>query len=151
MEKCYSFEPTTDEMTAEEAARILGVQANLWTEYIATESHLQYMLLPRLAALSEVQWCNKENKNWDRFYESADEFCAIYETMGYTYATHIFDTKGEVSINKENGTVEVRLSSQGDAQSAQSLLNEALNIAKRLGDSDDLLDQELMRAHELLA
>ena len=115
MEKCYSFEPTTDEMTAEEAARILGVQANLWTEYIATESHLQYMLLPRLAALSEVQWCNKENKNWDRFYESADEFCAIYETMGYTYATHIFETKGEVSINKENGTVEVRLSTQGDA------------------------------------
>ena len=115
VEKCYSFEPTTDEMTAEEAARILGVQANLWTEYIATESHLQYMLLPRLTALSEVQWCNKENKNWDRFYESADDFCAIYETMGYTYSTHIFDTKGEVSINKENNTVEVSLSTQGDA------------------------------------
>jgi tetratricopeptide (TPR) repeat protein len=43
------------------------------------------------------------------------------------------------------------LSSQGDAQSAQPLLNEALSIAKRLGDSDDLLDQELMRARELLA
>lgn len=43
------------------------------------------------------------------------------------------------------------LSSQGDAESAQPLLNEALSIAKRLGDSDDLLDQELMRAHELLA
>ena len=113
IEKCYSYEPTTEEMTAEEIAHILGVQANMWTEYIGAEDHLQYMLLPRLAALSEVQWCNKENKNWERFHESLDEICGVYETMGYNYATHVFDAKGEVSVN--NGVVEVSLEAQGDA------------------------------------
>lgn len=48
------------ELTPEQAKHILGVQANLWTEYILTDKHLEYMLLPRLAALSEVQWCQPE-------------------------------------------------------------------------------------------
>ena len=77
IEKCYSFEPCTPAMTEEDKARILGVQANLWTEYIATEDHLHYMLLPRMAALSEVQWCQPQTKNWERFLDSADEFCNI--------------------------------------------------------------------------
>ena len=57
VEKCYSYEPFTPEMTDDEKGHILGVQANLWTEYIKTPDHLEYMLLPRAAALSEVQWC----------------------------------------------------------------------------------------------
>ncbi|MDE5733112.1 MAG: family 20 glycosylhydrolase, partial [Bacteroidales bacterium] len=89
IEKCYSYEPFTEDMTEEEKGHILGVQANLWTEYIATPEHLHYMLLPRLAALSEVQWCNKDNKDWERFAADAPRFCAIYDAMGYNYATHI--------------------------------------------------------------
>lgn len=116
VEKCYSYEPFADSMTEEQKARILGVQANLWTEYITTNEHLQYMLLPRMAALSEVQWCNQDNKDWDRFYDSADEFCAIYDAAGYNYAKHIFrNTTGTVSINKEKGCVEIALQTQGDA------------------------------------
>ena len=114
IEKCYSYEPFTATMTEEEKAHILGVQANLWTEYIATESHLQYMLLPRMAALSEVQWCQRENKSWERFMDSADEFCAIYDTMGYNYGKHIFEVKANVSVNGEKGCVEVTLDVQGD-------------------------------------
>ncbi len=114
VEKCYSYEPTTAGMTEEEKAHILGVQANLWTEYIATADHLFYMLLPRLAALAEVQWCQPQVKNWDRFLESADDFCAIYDIMGYTYGTHLFDAAGTASINKEKGCVEVVLDAQGD-------------------------------------
>ncbi len=90
VEKCYSYEPYAEGMTDEEKAHILGVQANLWTEYIATNEHLEYMLLPRMAALSEVQWCQPENKSWERFVDSADEFCGIYDVMGYNYAKHIF-------------------------------------------------------------
>lgn len=101
IEKCYSYEPFADGMTEEEKAHILGVQANLWTEYIATEEHLEYMLLPRMAALSEVQWCQPSNKDWMRFCDSADEFCSIYDTMGYNYATHIFNTRGKQRISKE--------------------------------------------------
>ncbi len=113
IEKCYSYEPYTADMTDQEKAHILGVQANLWTEYIATESHLQYMLLPRMAALSEVQWCQPENKSWERFFNSADEFCAIYDAMGYNYGKHIFEVKADVRVNKEKGCVEAVLEAQG--------------------------------------
>lgn len=115
IEKCYSYEPFTADMTEEEKAHVLGVQANLWTEYIATPDHLHYMLLPRMAALSEVQWCQPENKSWERFYDSADDFCAIYDIMGYRYGTHIFDVKGTISTNPEKGCVEVHLEAQGDS------------------------------------
>lgn len=114
IEKCYSYEPFTADMTDEEKAHILGVQANLWTEYIATESHLHYMLLPRMAALSEVQWCQPENKNWERFHNSADEFCAIYDIMGYNHGKHLFDANGKIYVNKEKGCIEVSLHAQGD-------------------------------------
>ena len=112
IETCYSYEPYSEDMTEEEKTHILGVQANLWTEYIATNEHLEYMLLPRMAALSEVQWCQPENKNWERFLESADDFCAIYDMAGYNYAKHIFDVRGSVSVDKNK--VLVHLEAQGD-------------------------------------
>ena len=112
VETCYSYEPYAEGMTDEEKAHILGVQANLWTEYIATDEHLEYMLLPRLAALSEVQWCQPETKNWERFLDSADEFCAIYDMAGYNYAKRIFDVRGSVSV--EDRKVLVHLEAQGD-------------------------------------
>ncbi|MGM9736610.1 MAG: beta-N-acetylhexosaminidase [Candidatus Cryptobacteroides sp.] len=89
VEKVYSYEPYAEGMTEEQKSHIIGVQANLWTEYITSDSQLEYMLLPRLAALSEVQWCRPENKNWERFLDAADEICEIYDEMGYTYARHI--------------------------------------------------------------
>ncbi len=112
---CYSFEPYAEGMTEEEKAHIIGVQANLWTEYIETNDHLEYMLLPRMAALSEVQWCQEGNKCWERFENSADEFCRIYDIMGYKYSTQIFDTEGKVYKNHETGHIEVELDGQGDA------------------------------------
>ena len=111
VEKCYSYEPTTAGMTDEEKAHILGVQANLWTEYIETADHLFYMLLPRLAALAEVQWCQPEVKDWNRFLDSADDFCAIYDIMGYSYGDHLFDTRG---VCQTGDGVSVILEAQGE-------------------------------------
>lgn len=91
VEKCYSYEPFTPEMTDEEKGHILGVQANLWTEYIKTPEHLEYMLLPRAAALSEVQWCAPENKSYERFLKSMKHYADIYDALGYNYAKHIFE------------------------------------------------------------
>lgn len=93
VEKCYSFEPFTADMTDEQKAHILGVQANMWTEYISGDDHLEYMLLPRLAALSEVQWCQPGNRSWERFLGSAPELCARYDAAGYTYAKHILGNR----------------------------------------------------------
>lgn len=87
----YSFEPFTDDMTDEEKSHILGVQANLWTEYIPTNEQLEYMLLPRMSALSEIQWCEPENKIYERFLENMDDMAEIYDILGYNYAKHIFN------------------------------------------------------------
>jgi len=114
IEKCYSYEPFTKDMTDEEKSHILGVQANLWTEYITSDEHLEYMLLPRMAALSEVQWCQPEVKDWERFLDSADEFCGIYDVTGHNYAKHIFQITGTSAINREKACVEAMLGIQGD-------------------------------------
>ena len=116
VERCYSYEPYAKSMTPEQTAHILGVQANLWTEYIAEADHLYYMLLPRLAALAEVQWCNADRKDWDRFFTAADKFCKIYDVMGYNYATHILHVKGSVEAKPEDKSVAVELSAQGGAR-----------------------------------
>lgn len=90
VELVYSFEPFTEDMTEEERAHILGIQANMWTEYIASNEHLEYMLLPRMAALSEVQWCEPSNKDYARFLADMNHMAKIYDILGYNYAKHIF-------------------------------------------------------------
>ena len=115
VETCYSYEPCPDTMTEDVKKHIIGVQANLWTEYISTNEHLEYMLLPRLAALSEVQWCNADRKDWNRFLDSADEFCRIYEVMGYDYCTNLFNADGEVLYDPEKNSAIVTLHTQGNA------------------------------------
>ena len=93
LEKVYSFDPY-DQLTAEAQPHILGVQANLWTEYIATPEHLEYMLLPRMCALSEVQWCGADNRDYDRFLESLKHSGDILDTLGYTWCRYVFGTVG---------------------------------------------------------
>lgn len=80
-------------MTDEEKAHIIGVQANMWTEYITSDSKLEYMLLPRMSALSEVQWCEPENKDYSRFLKDMKSMAGIYDILGYNYARHIFEDK----------------------------------------------------------
>ena len=115
VEKCYSYEPYPAGMTEEETKHIIGVQANMWTEYISEVDHLYYMLLPRLAALAEVQWCNADRKDWDRFFNAADNFCKVYDVMGYNYATHILQVKGSVEAKPAENCAVVTLAAQGDA------------------------------------
>ena len=56
LEKVYSYNPVPKELTPAETKHVLGVQANLWTEYVLDEPHAEYMLFPRILALSEVAW-----------------------------------------------------------------------------------------------
>ena len=87
LEMVYGYEPY-EGMEPGTEDHIIGVQANLWTEYIATPEHLEYMLLPRLCAASEVQWCSPENKDYKRFDASIDHLFRMFDVMGYTYAKH---------------------------------------------------------------
>jgi hexosaminidase len=67
LEKVYSFEPVPTELTTEEAKYILGGQANIWTEYLETPAAVEYMAFPRMLALSEVLWSQKEDRNFEDF------------------------------------------------------------------------------------
>ncbi len=67
LETVYAFEPIPAALTAEEARHILGAQANIWTEYMPSPGHVEYMAFPRLVAMSEVAWSAPERKNYADF------------------------------------------------------------------------------------
>ena len=90
VEKVYSFNPLPDSVSVEARKHIIGVQANLWTEYIPYQTQVEYMLLPRLAALSEVQWVPAKNKKYDEFHKRATQLSKLYDRYGYTYALHMW-------------------------------------------------------------
>ena len=115
LEKVYSFEPVPAELTPEEAKHILGTQANLWTEYVATFKHVEYMVLPRMDALSEVQWMQPEKKNYEDFVKRMEKIFDIYDIHNYNYAKHLFDLKADFTPNAETQTLDVVLTSLGDA------------------------------------
>ncbi len=110
VEKVYSFEPVPAELTPEQQKHILGAQANLWTEYIATPEHVEYMVLPRMAALSEVQWMQPEKKNFDSFLKRLPQLLALYDKLGYNYATHVFDIQAKMTPNFDTNSLDVTLS-----------------------------------------
>ncbi|MBQ6086773.1 MAG: beta-N-acetylhexosaminidase [Bacteroidales bacterium] len=80
----YGFEPL-EGLDEKSASHILGVQGNMWTEFIRNNHEVDYMLIPRLFALSEVQWSPKESRNYDRFVEKARAHFKIMDILGYDY------------------------------------------------------------------
>ena len=88
--KVYAFEPVAADLTPEEAKHILGVQANVWTEYIYSTQHVEYQILPRMAALAEVQWLQPDQKDFDAFKERVTRLKAIYDLNQWRVAQHLF-------------------------------------------------------------
>lgn len=112
--KVYSYEPLPASLTPEQQKHILGCQANVWCEYMPEERIRQYQMLPRLAALSEVQWTMPERKNYKDFLKRLPKMLSIYDHYGYNYAKHIFDVASSYSVNVEKGSLEVSLSTLGN-------------------------------------
>ena len=109
VERVYSFNPYPDALNKEQQKHILGVQANVWTEYIKTFKHVQYMVLPRFAALAEVQWEDPAKpKDYNQFLQRLMRLLPIYQLEGYNYAKHIFNLRAE--IKPEVGDIQVTFS-----------------------------------------
>lgn len=106
IERVYSYEPMPKSLSPEEQKYIVGVQANLWTEYIPDFKQVQYMVLPRMAALCESQWCAPEKKNYEAFLQRVSRLVNIYAKNGWNYATHIFDVMLDLKPNTETGTLD---------------------------------------------
>ena len=91
VERVYEFQPLPEELTPEQQKHIIGVQANIWTEYIAHFWHVQYMALPRMEALTEIQWNNPKERDFEVLVERCGHMRQLYDLYHYTYADHIFN------------------------------------------------------------
>ena len=114
IEKVYSLDPTFD-LNEEQKKHIIGAQANLWTEYIATTEHVEYMVLPRMAALAEEQWTQPEKKDFKDFTTRLASLMKFYQRDGFNYAKHVFDLKVDFTPDVAKKAVVVTLSTIDDA------------------------------------
>ena len=85
LDTVYSYEPVPKELNSEEAKYVMGAQGNVWTEYIANNSKLEYMIFPRMTALSEVLWSPKEIRNIDDFKDRLTDMVKRYQLWGTNY------------------------------------------------------------------
>ena len=85
LDKVYNYEPIPKELKESEAHYILGAQANVWTEYMANPQKVEYMIFPRMSALSEVLWSPKESRNFDQFTSELPDIYKRYELWGANY------------------------------------------------------------------
>ena len=115
IEKVYSLEPVPAALTEEQSKHILGAQANLWTEYIHSSEHVEYMILPRMAALAEVQWTQPEKKDFKDFTKRLARLMKFYQRDGFNYAKHVFDLKVDFTPDVAKKAVVVTLSTIDDA------------------------------------
>ena len=85
LEKTYSYEPIPKELNAEQGKYVLGAQGNVWTEYMLNPAKVEYMIFPRLSALSEVLWSPKEKKDWPAFQSKIETMKKRYDIWGANY------------------------------------------------------------------
>lgn len=93
VEKVYGLNPIPENMPEELHQHILGAQGNLWSEYIKTGDRVEYMVLPRMTALSEVVWSSQENRDWPDFKSRLNNMKKQYDALGLNYAKHVYEAE----------------------------------------------------------
>ncbi|MCD2422267.1 family 20 glycosylhydrolase [Niabella pedocola] len=133
LEKVYGFEPCPQELTAEEARFIKGVQGNVWSEFIHTPEKVEYMTFPRAAAIAETGWTPKERKHWTDFARRMETQYQRYDGLNINYAksaynvwqTTVLDSvtnTAAISFKTNSYQPEIRYSTDGNEPTAQSTL-----------------------------
>ncbi|PKB44984.1 hexosaminidase [Cellulophaga sp. RHA19] len=112
LSKVYEFNPVVDKMTPEQEKHVLGGQANLWAEHIPTEQQSEYMIFPRLAAMSEALWTPVENKNWNNFSGRVKELFKRYDVMGVNYAKSAYQITTDAKVDIEKGELSILLKNE---------------------------------------
>jgi len=112
LNKVYQFDPIPESLSGEAAEHILGAQANLWSEYIPTTSHSEYMIFPRLAALSETIWSPKDLRNWEDFSNRLKIQFKRYEALGINYAKSAYLVTANMEVDLENKSVKMALQNE---------------------------------------
>ncbi|MDP4185305.1 MAG: family 20 glycosylhydrolase [Bacteroidota bacterium] len=116
LRKVYDFNPVPKELNAEQAKHILGGQANLWTEYVPVNSHLEYMTLPRLAAMAEALWTPEGRKDWKSFANRMENVYPRYQALGLNYSKSAFNISLQAKFDPATKKLNVSMKSEtGDA------------------------------------
>ncbi len=98
LEKVYSFDPTPKSLNDDEANYILGVQANVWTEYIPDLKQLEYMAFPRMDALAEVAWTNINQKSFEDFSYRMQKQFDRYKIQNINAANHFYELNASIEV-----------------------------------------------------
>ncbi|WOI24152.1 beta-N-acetylhexosaminidase [Nonlabens ulvanivorans] len=131
LEKVYHFNPIPVELNDEEAIHVLGVQGNVWTEYMTTSEQVEYMAFPRMLAMSEVAWSADENKNYDSFINRVEYFHKRLDEMDINYANHLYEIEGTLNENQayelSTKTIgkEIRFTTDGSEPDSSSTVYES--------------------------
>ncbi|MFZ1527498.1 MAG: family 20 glycosylhydrolase [Ferruginibacter sp.] len=96
LEKVYGYEPVPAALTADQSKYILGAQGNVWTEYMEYPSKVEYMIFPRMSALSEVLWSPKEKRDWKNFETRIPSLFERYKLWGANYSNAYYDLEATV-------------------------------------------------------
>lgn len=113
LEKVYGFNPIPEELTTEESKYVLGAQGNIWTEYIPTEKHLEYMAYPRMLALSEVVWSQTEHKNYKDFVSRLENYHQRLDALDINYANHLYEIEGGLISDEGKSYYELNTLTEG--------------------------------------
>ena len=107
--KVYSYEPIPAELTPEEGKLVLGAQANVWTEYMLESRHVEYMVFPRLAALSEVLWSPADHRDWGDFSRRMQTQYERYEKQDINFALSAFQVRATPEVNLDSRSLRIAL------------------------------------------
>ncbi len=114
IEKTYAYEPVPAVLTKDQAKHIIGVQANLWTEYIATPGKVEYMLLPRMLAMAETGWSEAKNKDYENFSElRLPRQLAILDKAGYNYRVPVPIGAADTVLKGDKFSIDLKPSVEG--------------------------------------
>lgn len=112
LKKVYDYEPLPENLEKEYKDLVFGVQANVWTEYISTPEHAEYMTMPRMAALAEIAWQAEGTKDWERFRTKMDGMLDRYQLLNVNYAPSAFRPDILFDLNRENKQLNVTLETE---------------------------------------
>lgn len=110
LKKVYGFEPIPEGLDSQKARYILGAQGNVWTEYIATSEHAEYMSVPRMCALAEVVWSQRKSRDWHNFQKRLQDQFKRFDVMGVNYSKGSW--KVDIQPISKNGTYTIELTSE---------------------------------------
>ncbi|KJF43390.1 hypothetical protein LH29_14245 [Draconibacterium sediminis] len=112
LKKVYNYEPVPAELSIDEAKHIIGAQANIWTEYMPNGRHVEYMIMPRMSALSEVLWSPKDAKDWGDFSKRMESQYKRFDKLGINYATSAFQVSAKPELDPANKSIKIELSTE---------------------------------------